>query len=679
MDSLDPCEAANMQTNGRQIPKSCSARRIRIGIFLVLGLAAGMPTIAGEPGKEFVAANTAPEPVGTAAMRLANLPYLRRAKMFQWSSFSHPSANDPDFYYPDPHAKGFKVLIDIKGPGSLNHWWSTGGMSAPVGLKFYFDDEETPRLSTTIGKWCGGCGPLGQADGPSVNFVPMPFRTRCVVSTDGPRGEAFHHAYAYTFPTAEGITTFTGKEDLSEIQATWRHPGTDPKPASGDRTVTGKVAIAAGRAVTVYDRRGQETIASLKVDPAPRDKGLLKGLWIRAYWDGSRTPQVCGPLSYFFGAADLGESAVSRAVPVGMRLDGPWYFYFPMPYWTSARIEIENRSKIDCRELGYEIRYAPKSAVDYPKEQCAYFCAHFAAGTAQGPENFMVLEAEGTGHVVGVVKGPGFLGENDEMVYIDDNLTPQSWGTGGEDYPLFCYGMRTESHPVWGGTQDWRYYRYHLGDTINFQKNIRFGFEHGEDCVHGWLKPNRDKIYIETLCMYYLNPAANLLQTDEVDVGDPQSEKEHDYTVRGQTWRGASKAAYQGEETVLTTDNGRKFDGYSEFRVKINPHNDGVRLRRRMLQTQIQEAKVYVDGAEVTDSRFYSPIHYKPGNGFYDTNQLWRDVEFEIPARYTKNKSTVTLKIENAPSATPQSGSWSEYHYWVYSYTRVVPHSNGSL
>ena len=50
-------------------------------------------------------------------MRLENLPYLRRAKMFQWSSFSHPTANDPNFYYPDPHAKGYKVLIDIKGPG----------------------------------------------------------------------------------------------------------------------------------------------------------------------------------------------------------------------------------------------------------------------------------------------------------------------------------------------------------------------------------------------------------------------------------------------------------------------------------------------------------------------------------------------------------------------------------
>jgi hypothetical protein len=138
-----------------------------------------------------------------------------------------------------------------------------------------------------------------------------------------------------------------------------------------------------------------------------------------------------------------------------------------MPYWTSARIEIVNRAGVGC-DLSYEIQYKTREKADYPKELCGYFHARFAAGQVHwsDPKNFMVLEAEGAGHVVGVIKGaprtetwPWFLGENDEMVYMDDNLAVQSWGTGGEDYPLFCYGMRTESHPVWGGWEDWRYYR----------------------------------------------------------------------------------------------------------------------------------------------------------------------------------------------------------------------------
>ena len=176
---------------------------------------------------------------------------------------------------------------------------------------------------------------------------------------------------------------------------------------------------------------------------------------------------------------------------------------------------------------------------------------------------------------------------------------------------------------------------------------------------------------ITTLCLYYLNPVPNLLLTDEVAVGDVNSEKEHGYAVQKEIWSGEEKFEYQGDITPPIADHGRVFDGASEFLVKINPQNDGVRLRRRMKQTQIQEAKVYVDGQEVTESRFYCPIHYLPGNGFYETKQLWRDVEFEIPAKYTSNKSHVKLRIENVPSDTPNSGSWSEFRYWVYSYTRV--------
>jgi hypothetical protein len=626
---------------------------------------------AGERPAVLAPATFGPQPVGAAAMKLDHLPYLQQAKMFQWSSFSHPSANDDDFYYPDPHADGFNVFIDIKGPGALNHWWSTGGMSGPVRLRFYFDDEREPRLATTIADWCNRRSPLNRSSA-NVHFVPMPFRTRCVVSTDGPRGEEFHHMYAYTYPAAEGIRTFTGKEDLSEVEAMWNNVGADPKSTAGNRTLSGKIAIPKGRTATLCDRKGQETIVSLKVKPKPAQKELLANLWITAYWDGRKTPQIAAPLSYFFGGADHGEDKISHALPVGMSVDGPWYFYFPMPYWTSARIEIENRAQLDCDELVYEIQYKPCAEANYPKEQCGYLHAHFAAGNAEGPENFSVLEAEGAGHIVGVVKGPGVLGENDEMVYVDDNLTPQSWGTGGEDYPLFCYGMRTEGYPMWGGWSDWRYYRYHVSDTINFHKKIQFGFEHGEDHPRGWLKPNTARMHIESLCLYYLNPVPNLMLTDEVDVGNSVSEAQHAYRVKGESWSGKARHAYQGNETVLIEDDGRAFSGHSEFAVKLPPQNNGARLRRRMVMKGIQEARVFVDGTEVKESRFYSPINYRPRNGFYDTNQLWRDLDFEIPARYTNGRESITLRIEHVPSPLPRRSDWTEFHYWVYSYTRRI-------
>ncbi len=112
--------------------------------------------------------------------------------------------------------------------------------------------------------------------------------------------------------------------------------------------------------------------------------------------------------------------------------------------------------------------------------------------------------------------------------------------------------------------------------------------------------------------------------------------------------------------------------GHSEFTVKVHPQNNGVRLRRRMVMKGIQEARVFVDGTEVQESRFYSPINYRPKNGFHDTNQLWRDLEFEVPARHTSGKESITLRIEHVPSPMPRRSDWTEFRYWIYSYTRPV-------
>ena len=48
--------------------------------------------------------------------------------------------------------------------------------------------------------------------------------------------------YAYTYPTAAGITTYTGKEDYAAVTAMWRNIGNDPKSTAGNKTVAGRVA-----------------------------------------------------------------------------------------------------------------------------------------------------------------------------------------------------------------------------------------------------------------------------------------------------------------------------------------------------------------------------------------------------------------------------------------------------
>ena len=110
---------------------------------------------------------------------------------------------------------------------------------------------------------------------------------------------------------------------------------------------------------------------------------------------------------------------------------------------------------------------------------------------------------------------------------------------------------------------------------------------------------------------------------------------------------------YDGEfnnvlfKTPPIEDDGVSFTGSSEFTVKIDPANRGVRVRRRLdKDTNRQKANVYVDGRQVMERPWYTVDHDKT---YRDIR--WVDSDFEIPAKYTDGKSSITLKIENAGGA----------------------------
>ena len=104
-------------------------------------------------------------------------------------------------------------------------------------------------------------------------------------------------------------------------------------------------------------------------------------------------------------------------------------------------------------------------------------------------------------------------------------------------------------------------------------------------------------------------------------------------------------------------DDGRAFTGYSEFTVEIEPENQGVRLIRRLdYGIGDQTALVYVDGEQ---AGWWST----PGS---DTAYNWREAAFDIPAEYTRGKSSLRIRIQFVSSRI----DWNEFYYWVY--TRPV-------
>jgi hypothetical protein len=155
--------------------------------------------------------------------------------------------------------------------------------------------------------------------------------------------------------------------------------------------------------------------------------------------------------------------------------------------------------------------------------------------------------------------------------------------------------------------------------------------------------------------------------SDSLDVGDAASETAHRYQVSGETWTGLTAAAYdkyeQGNPYTLT-DNGRSYTNATQFTLKIDPANDGVRLRRRLNRSlaNVQQANVTVDGTLIADTPWYFCDLPTPAQ------TAFADSDFEIPAGMTRGKKQISVRVEHV-SAQPVNAN-NEFHYEAYSYVR---------
>ncbi len=251
------------------------------------------------------------------------------------------------------------------------------------------------------------------------------------------------------------------------------------------------VAIPAGAVCRLAEIRGPGLITNLWVTISSPDRYMLRRILLRMYWDGEGNPSVEVPIGDFFGTGFEYRQYITPFV--GMS-SGGYYSYFPMPFNSSARIEVVNETGAEIPSFYYHIDY---HALASPLEPAvAYFHAtwHREIRTDR-KECFTLLEAEGEGHLVGVNMsmqsydgGLGFL-EGDEMFYVDGQSQASVKGTGTEDYfNSGWYFNRGEFSAPYHGLilKDDTLgriaaYRFHILDAVPFRKSIRALIEHGTE------------------------------------------------------------------------------------------------------------------------------------------------------------------------------------------------------
>jgi Protein of unknown function (DUF2961) len=294
------------------------------------------------------------------------------------------------------------------------------------------------------------------------------------------------------------------------------------KQSSYDRTGgnADRWPIAPNETKEVFNAQGPGVISHIWFTIAAPATYHLKEIVMRIYWDGSAKPSVEVPVGDFFGL-NLGQYNVYQSAFLNCSSIKALNSYFAMPFRKSARITITNDgaknigafySNIDYqlvpslpeRSLYFHAQYrqvTPNKAVSYPSPDKEL--------NLDGKQNYVFMETRGSGHLMGVTlgvlqNGENWMGEGDEMVFVDDESKPVITGTGSEDY--FCgawdFGGRDGAVPfahLYNGAHlisaaertGGRYclYRWHADNPITFKRYLKHTIEHGHandraDCFY---------------------------------------------------------------------------------------------------------------------------------------------------------------------------------------------------
>jgi hypothetical protein len=645
----------------------------------------------------------------------------------------------------------FNVALDVAGRGVLyfvrtNHWhgspWhyevdgidnivresSTANPDHPVpGSVFQPASVVPPPLAWT---W-------STTKGANLNWVPAPFDRSLRLAygrTFYGTGYYIYHQFADGAPLSSHPRPFAlGSRPDPRVLDLIGRSGTDIAPA-GIARAENRTVLDPGQPLPLFRIDGPATIRALKLT-LPRDRAReLSNARIRVTWDGRESPSIDAPLALFFGSGLLhnpdGAEYLVKAFPLGIRYAGDAVHldcYFPMPFFRSAKVELVPPPGLAAPvTIATEIRHEPLR--DSPSAVGYFHATYRDLGGGEPGRDHVLLDTAGiedsrdwSGSFVGTSfiftdKGELRTLEGDPRFFFDDARTPQAqgtgteeWGGGGDYWGGETMTLPFAGHPIGAPTPDaarkpddlvHSAYRFLLADLFPFGRNARIQLEHGG--------ANDMFEHYRTVTYWYGLPAASLVMTDRLTIGDEQSEREHEYrspeasppqvlTSRYNIGPDTYTPPPPGQPIVVYPEESRTVRytrGSSEFVLNVRPDNQGVMLRRTLdYGLPNQKAAVFVADADASQPKweqagtwylagsttYYhsSPAHESdpPAPVVHTSNRRLRDDEFLLPLRLTRERKAIRVRLTFEPvdrpllpGMPPQPSAWSEIDYSAYSW-----------
>ncbi len=215
---------------------------------------------------------------------------------------------------------------------------------------------------------------------------------------------------------------------------------------------------------------------------------VLKDCVLRIYWDGEKEPSVEAPIGEFFGLGH-GKYYDVHSIPFETGNKRGYNCFFPMPFKKSCRITFANSPDHELRRLFYHINY--KKVASLP-DNVRYFHAEYRQAKPASGGNYLILDAAGAGHFVGLfyynrTNSPGWWGDGGEQIWVDGREIPatgqedyfgQGWSFGKGENGL-RFGSPLYDSDVKPVHADNSFYRFHIEDPIPFEKTFRMELRHG--------------------------------------------------------------------------------------------------------------------------------------------------------------------------------------------------------
>jgi hypothetical protein len=652
------------------------------------------------------------------------------------------------------------VTLDVEGPGVLyftryNHWHGSPWHYVVDGTDHLIQETSTsaPNKPTENSVFLPANAfptPLAvtwsATKGADLSWVPIPFEHSFRMGYSRTHyGTGYYIYYQYARGTKLSQPIRSWSEDaspLSDVIALINRSGTDIAPTNNVTEFTGSLtSLEPGQAkVITLVTNAPATIRKLSFSVPPEQAIQFGRARVRITWDGRKDASVDAPIALFYGAGTLynrdEREYLVKAFPTFVRFRKERVelsCFFPMPFFRSAQIELIGPSKGSITNISWSIRAQPLK--DQPA-QLGYFHATYRDHPNPEPGQDLVLldtqKTEGSGDWAGNFIGTSFIFsdranlntlEGDPRFFFDDSQTPQAYGTGTEEWggggdywggrnmtlPFAGHpvGARNEKEAKNDEDKIESAYRFLLSDLMPFGKNALIRLEHGGQ--------NESIEHYQTVAYWYGAPAPALTKTDELKIGDVISENSHHYVspqasapyeITSRYEWGVDSFAPDPKKPQETrevypahADHGRKTTGTSQFKLKLDPKNIGVLLRRKLdYSLPNQRAEIFVaNGVKKPREADWKPagIWYLAGGNtcvysnpkeelgatqhiVQTSNRRFRDDEFLLPRDLTKGLSSIWLRVKFIPVKTPlfpgrelDELAWSEIRYDVYCY--VMP------